>query len=107
MVELIGGRVEKNDEHGDRGFAPAPGTGVAADGFADGAPKQGGEDGVFREVTAFANRVVNGFDARLTQVGKKPMQKWFNQARGVRVGLRIGGADEDQRHPGQGHEPIF
>ena len=33
-----------------------------ADGLADGAPEKNGEDGVFREMAAFANDVVNGFN---------------------------------------------
>lgn len=79
LVEFIGGGVEENDEDGDGGFAPTPGSRVAADGFANGAPKQQGEDGVFREVAAFANCVVDGVHERLRHVREEPVQERFDQ----------------------------
>jgi len=72
-VEFISGGVEKNDEDGDGRLAPAPGAEIAAEGFADGAPEQGGEDGVFREVRAFSNNVMNGFDVGLRHVREEPV----------------------------------
>ena len=107
LEKFIGGGVEEYDENGDGGFAPAPGARVATDGFAHCAPKQDGEDGVFGEVTAFANHMMNGFDVRLGHVREQPVQQGFNQSRGVSVRFGISGADKDERHPRQGHEPVF
>lgn len=106
-MEFIGRGIEKNDEDGDGGFAPAPGTGIAAGGFADGAPEQGGEDSVFREVSAFANDVVNGFDVGLGHVRKEPVQEGFDQPRGMGVGFRIAGAEKDEGHPREREKPVF
>ena len=106
-MEFIGGGVEEDEEDRNGRFAPAPGAGIAANRFTNGAPEQSGEDGVFGEVTAFANGVMNGLDVRLGHVGKKPMQEWFDQPRRVRVRFSVTGADEDERHPGQRHEPVF
>ena len=88
-MELISGRVEENDEDRNGGFAPTPGAGILAHGFADGAPEQGGKHGVFSEVRAFPNRVVNCFDVWLAHVGEQPVQQRFDEARGVRVGFGI------------------
>jgi len=77
-MEFIGGSVEKDDEDGDGGFAPAPGAGILAHGFADSAPEENGEDGVFSKVCAFANRVVDGFDVSLRHVREQPMQEGFD-----------------------------
>ena len=71
----------------DGGLAPAPGARVAADGFADGAPKKDAKDGVFREMAAFANGVVNGFDVGLAHVREEPVQEGFDESRGVGVRL--------------------
>ena len=107
LVEFIGGGIKENNEDGDGGFAPTPRTGVAAGGFADCAPEEGGENGVFREVTAFPNDVVDGFDGCLSHVRKQPVKEGFDEPGGMGVGLIVAGADEDQRHPGEGQKPIF
>lgn len=79
LVEFIGGGVEENDENREGGFTPVPWAGIAADGFANGAPQQGGEDGVFREMAAFAKDMVDGFDMGLRHVREKPVEEGFNQ----------------------------
>ena len=107
LVEFIGGGVEEDDEDGDGGFAPAPRARVAANGFADGAPEQGGEDGILREVTTFADGVMDGFDVCLGHVREEPMQQGFDQPGRMGVGFGIAGTKEDERHPGQGHKPVF
>jgi len=106
-VEFIRWGVEEDNEDGDEGLAPAPGVRIATGGFADRAPEQDGEDGVFGEVTAFANGVMNGFDAGVGHVREQPVEEGFDQPGGVRVGFGIAWADKDERHPGQGDEPVF
>ena len=96
LVEFIARGVEEDDEDGDGSLAPAPGSRVATHGLADGAPEKQTEDRVFREVAAFADGMVNGFDVRLRHVRKQPMQERFNQAGGMGVRLGVGGADEYQ-----------
>lgn len=88
-MDFIGGGVEENDGDGDPGFAPAPGARVFADGFAEGAPEEDSEDSVFGEVRAFADGVVDGFDVRVSHVGEKPAQQWFDEAGRMLVGVGI------------------
>src|SRR5690348_15657468 len=107
LVEFISGGVKENDEHGDDGCAPTPRAGIAADGFADSAPEQEAENGIFREVTAFPKHMVKRLDVRLGHMRKEPVQERVDEPGGVGVGLRISGAEKNQGHPCQGHEPIF
>jgi len=80
-MEFIGGGVGENDQDGDGGFAPAPGARVAAHRLANGAPDEGGEHGVFSEVRAFANDMMDGFDVRLGHVREQPVQEGFDDPR--------------------------
>ena len=80
MVEFIGGGVEKNDQDGDGGFAPAPGTRVAAYGLANGAPEQNREHGVFGEVRAFADDMMDSLDVCLGHVREQPVQEGFDES---------------------------
>ena len=106
MVEFIGGGVKENDADGNGGFAPAPGAGVVPGRFAHGAPEEQGEDGIFREMSAFANDVVDGFDARLGHVREKPVQERFDNERRMLVRPGIAGAEKDQGHPKHRQQPI-
>jgi len=78
LMDFVGGGVEEDDENCDEGLAPAPGAGVAANGFADGAPEEYSENGVFGEVRAFADDVMDAFDVSLGHVGEKPVQEGFD-----------------------------
>jgi len=106
-MKFIRRGVKKNDQHRDDRFAPTPGAGIPSDGFADRAPKQNCEHRVFGEMRAFADDVMNGLDMRLRHVRKQPVQERFDEPRGVRVGLGIAGAKENQGHPREWDEPIF
>jgi hypothetical protein len=89
LMDFIGGGVEEDDEDCDEGFAPAPGAGIVRARFPNGAPEEHPEDGIFGEVRAFANGVMDGFDVVLSHVGEKPVQKRFDQAGGMAVGTGI------------------
>lgn len=73
-MKFIGGGVEKNNQDGDGGFAPLPRARVVWHRFAHGAPEQGGKDGVFGQVRAFAEEMMNGLDMRLGHMREEPVQ---------------------------------
>ena len=85
LVDFIAGGVEKYAGQGEPGMVPAPRARRARAEPADGPPEEQGEDGVFGEVTAFAEDVMKGFDVRLRHVREEPVQEWFDQSRRVRV----------------------
>ena len=89
MVKFIGGGIKKNDEDGDGGFAPAPGARIAPDGFANGAPEEDGEHGVFSEVRAFAKHMMDHLDVRLSHMREEPVQERLNEPGRVGVGFGI------------------
>jgi len=74
-MELIAGGVKKNEGERQPSLIPTPAAGAALRflRLADSAPEEQGEQGVFRQVTDFAENVVDEFDACLRHLRKEPM----------------------------------
>ncbi len=80
LVEFVGGGVEEKDREGEAGFVPAPGASVVFPRLADGAPGEHGEEGVFRQVTAFAEEMMMELaDVFLGHVREEPAHEGFEK----------------------------
>ena len=85
---FIGRRVEKDKQQRAADFRPRPGGQVVFR-LIQRAPEKQGENGVFNDVRAFAEEVMDLLDVRLRHLGKEPVQKRFDKQRGVFVGMRV------------------
>ena len=74
---------------------------------AQGPAKQRGQDRVFGEVPAFADDELDRGDRRVGDARGKPAEKRADEPRGMRGREQIGGADEDENHPGEDGQPGF
>src|ERR1035437_10948084 len=65
LMKFIAGRVEKNHGERESGFRPVPRSRSIFLWLPDGAPEQQREDGVFRQMGAFAEEIMNLLNASL------------------------------------------
>jgi len=105
-MELISGGVERNDENGEKGILAIPRARIAADGFAQGAPEQEGEDGVFSQMGTFADDVHDAASGLFGHVRKEPVENGPDDARRMFIGGFITGSREDKAHPDDDGQPI-
>ena len=63
-MQFVTGGIQKDDGQGQSGLGPAPRARVVFHRLADRTPEQPGQDGVFGQVTGFAETVVNHLDRR-------------------------------------------
>ena len=106
-MEFIAGRVKENQGERDAGFPPAPRAGIVFHRLPHGAPEQEHEHGVFGQVSALADEMVDFLDMRLRHVREQPVQEGFDEQRGVLVGLGVAGAGENQDHPHERRQPVY
>ena len=70
-------------------------------------PKEAGQEGVFAQVSAFADDDLHVVDGGLGDAWDKPAEEWTDEARSILAGKRVGRADKDAAHPNQGRNPKF
>jgi len=106
LVKFIGRGVGEYDQDNDGRLAPAPRAEVVPDGFAYGPPEEPRKDGIFGEMRAFAQQMVNEMDVRPGHARKQPVEKRLNEERGMFVRVRVGGAGKNQTHPAEWQQPV-
>ena len=106
LVEFIGGGVEEEDRQGEAGFIPAPGASVVFLGLADGAPGEKNKEGVFGQVTAFAEEMMQVADVLLGHMREEPADEGFKDPGGVVRGVGVAGGGEDDAHPHKQRQPV-
>lgn len=82
-MDFVGRRIQCNEQDGGGSERPAPRARVVFDRLADAAPEQQRENGVFREVRAFADAEDNRVNRLLRKVRKKPADKGSDESRGM------------------------
>ncbi|MEN3367936.1 MAG: mannose-6-phosphate isomerase [Verrucomicrobiota bacterium] len=75
--------------------------------LAKGAEKQRGENGISRQMRAFADEQLNRRNGGFRNVWIDPMQKGADEARGVFRGHEVARSQKNQKHPGDNRNPIF
>ncbi len=106
LVKFVGGGVEKDQEQGAADLGPGPRRQPALPGVQR-APEQERQHGVFGQMRAFADEMVDLLDVRLRHVREEPVQEGFNEQRGVFIGLRVAGTGENDSHPHERRQPEF
>ena len=77
LMKFVAGSVKENDEQRAADFRPRPRRQIRF-GRVQRAPEQQREHGVFGEMTAFAEQMMNEFNVRLRHLRKQPAQKRFD-----------------------------
>ena len=103
---LVGGGINKNQANHAGDEAARPRRGARFQGVKQGAAEQEREDGVFRKMRAFAEKMMNRLDLGVWHMGKEPMQERHHNTEGVLGGMAVGGGGKNQYHPEEGWEPV-
>lgn len=69
--------------------------------------KKRGENRVFGQMRAFADNELDRRNCCIRNAGSEPAEERTDESRGVFRGKQIGGADEDENHPGEDRQPEF
>ena len=75
--------------------------------LAKGPGKKRGENRVFGEVGAFADNELDKSNGCIRNIGIEPAEERTDEPRSVLRREEIGGADENENHPGEDRQPIF
>ncbi len=88
-MKLIARGVKKNNGQRESRFLPVPGTRMVFFWLAHRAPEQAREQRIFRQVSAFADEVMEVFDALLRKLRKQPVQKRLEDAGSMLGRMRV------------------
>ena len=69
--------------------------------------KQGRENRVFGEVTAFTDDELDRTDSGIGDVRVEPAKEWTDESRRMLCGKQIGRANKDEGHPEKDWQPEF
>ena len=106
LMKFVGGGVEKNHQHRAADFRPRPVRQLIFLPMQR-PPDQQREHGIFGEVAAFAENMMQLGDVGRRHLGKQPPQQRFKKTRRMIVGLRVAGRRENEPHPQQRRQPEF
>ena len=106
LMKFIARRVKKNNQQRAADLWPRPRRQIVFR-LMQRAPQQQREHGVFGQMAAFADEVMQGLNFRLRHVREEPAQKRLDEQRAVFGGFRIAGAGKNHGHPEQRRQPVF
>ena len=66
-----------------------------------------GEDRVLGQMRAFADNKLDRSNRRIRNTGSEPAEERTDEPRSVLRGEQVGGADENENHPGEDRQPEF
>ena len=98
LMKFVAGSVEKNDEQRAAHARPGPRRQFGVT-LAQGTENEQPQNGVFRQVTAFAEDMVDSLDFILGHMREKPTQERLDEKRGMLIGPGIGRGRKNNRHP--------
>ena len=101
LVDFVEGGIGGSDEPGGEGPGPVP-AGASA---ADSAKQEKVKDKVLREVSAFADEVVQVFELDMAEGVSQPGENTFEDGGGVGGGKGVRGREENEGGPEQGGPP--
>src|SRR5450756_173141 len=87
LMKFVSGRVGEDDGESETGFIPAPGASVTCLRLADGAPGEQGEQGIFRQVAAFAEEMMELADVLFGHVREEPAHDGLKNQGGMVLSL--------------------
>ena len=70
-------------------------------------PQKCRKNRVLGQMRAFANNELDRRNCCIRNAGSEPAEERTDESRGVFRGKQIGGADEDENHPGEDRQPEF
>lgn len=89
-MKFVGAGIERAEEDCEPGVTPKLISQFQRTGVSFCGPDQKTQDGVFGDVPALADEILNMSELFIGQVRNQPVQKWAQKARGVLHGTEIG-----------------